>query len=108
VQNALDATPPDGRVWIAIEREGNMAVIEVGDTGHGMPSEFILERLFKPFQTTKQAGMGIGAFESRQYVQELGGDIKVDSTENVGTRFRVKLPLIEICMTSDLNQPETT
>lgn len=108
VQNALDATPPDGKVWITVERDGNMAAIEVGDTGRGMSAEFLRERLFKPFQTTKQAGMGIGAYESRQYVRELGGDIFVESAEYEGTCFRVKLPLIEVRNTSDLKQPEMT
>jgi len=108
VQNALDATPPDGRVWIDIGREGSMATVEVGDTGRGMSAEFMRERLFKPFQTTKQAGMGIGAYESRQYVQELGGDIRVESKENAGTRFVIKLPLIEVSRASDLKQLENT
>lgn len=83
-----------------------MAQIEVGDTGKGMSADFIRDRLFKPFQTTKQTGMGIGAYESRQYIQELGGEIHVESEENVGTRFRVRLPLLEIRTTSDLQQPE--
>ncbi|MDO8348493.1 MAG: PEP-CTERM system histidine kinase PrsK [Rugosibacter sp.] len=106
VQNAIDATPADGRVWMTVRREAGMAQIEVGDTGQGMSADFIRERLFKPFQTTKQAGMGIGAYESRQYIQELGGDIQVESEENAGTRFRVRLPLLEIQTTSDLQQPE--
>ncbi len=71
-----------------------------------MSADFIRERLFKPFQTTKQGGMGIGAYESRQYIQELGGEIHVESEENVGTCFRVRLPLLEIQTTSDLQQPE--
>jgi putative PEP-CTERM system histidine kinase len=106
VQNALDATPADGRVWIDIGRDGGMATIEVGDTGHGMSPQFVRERLFKPFQTTKQAGMGIGAYESRQYIQELGGDIRVESAENIGTRFLIRLPLIELSQSSDLQQAE--
>lgn len=106
VQNAIDATSADGRVWMTVRREAGMAQIEVGDTGQGMSADFIHERLFKPFQTTKQAGMGIGAYESRQYIQELGGDIQVESEENAGTRFRVRLPLLEIQTTSDLQQPE--
>lgn len=108
VQNALDATPPEGKVWINIGREGSMATVEVGDTGRGMSAEFMRERLFKPFQTTKQAGMGIGAYESRQYVQELGGDIRVESNENGGTRFLIKLPLIEVSKASDLKQLESS
>lgn len=107
VQNALDATPPQGAVWMAVKREAGMAQIEIGDTGQGMSADFMRERLFKPFQTTKQAGMGIGAYESRQYIQELGGEIQVESEENVGTRFLVRLPLLEIQTTSDLQQMET-
>ena len=55
--------------------------------------EFVRERLFKPFQTTKKAGMGIGVYESVQYISGLGGKILVDSTVQVGTRVRVLLPL---------------
>lgn len=96
VQNALDATPSEGRVWLQLRRHGGMAEIEVGDTGCGMSPEFIRERLFKPFATTKESGMGIGAYESRQYVREIGGDIRVESEENVGTRFHVLLPILDI------------
>ena len=71
-------------------------MIEVGDTGHGMTQEFVREQLFKPFLTTKATGMGIGAYESFQYVQELGGRVQVDSTVDVGTQVRLLLPLFEL------------
>jgi signal transduction histidine kinase len=71
-----------------------------------MTREFIRTRLFKPFQTTKQAGMGIGAYESFQYVQELGGKIEVDSELNRGTRVTMLLPLFEIRTESDLHALE--
>ncbi len=93
VQNAIDATPDDGRVWIRLGRQDGQALVEVGDTGHGMTPEFVRDRLFKPFQTTKQGGMGIGAYESFQYVHELGGQVQVDSTPDVGTCVRLLLPL---------------
>jgi putative PEP-CTERM system histidine kinase len=93
VQNAIDATGPGGRVWLRARHEGSQALVEVGDTGHGMTKEFVRDRLFKPFQTTKSSGMGIGAFESQQYVKELGGAIEVDSEPNVGTTVTVRLPL---------------
>lgn len=96
VQNALDATESGGRVWVKLERQGEHALVVVGDTGHGMSPEFIRERLFKPFQTTKPAGMGIGAYESFQYVHELGGKVSVDSEVNVGTRVSLLLPLFEV------------
>jgi putative PEP-CTERM system histidine kinase len=96
VQNAIDATDKDGRVWIRLARQGEHALVEVGDTGHGMTPEFVRERLFKPFQTTKATGMGIGAYESFQYVQELGGRVQVDSSPNRGTSVTLLLPLFEV------------
>ena len=58
-----------------------------------MSEEFLRERLFKPFETTKADGMGIGVFEMREYIHALGGDVQVESTEMTGTRFRISLPL---------------
>ena len=92
VQNAIDATARDGRVWVKLGQEDNQAVIEVGNTGHGMSAEFVRDSLFKPFQSTKRTGMGIGAYESQQYVHELGGRILVESTVTVGTRFGFSYP----------------
>jgi putative PEP-CTERM system histidine kinase len=106
VQNALDATPEHGRVWVSLGKRGDRAVVEVGDTGQGMSQEFIRERLFKPFQSTKQAGMGIGAYESAQYIRELGGELQVESQENMGTRVTMVLPLFEAGSRSDLHETE--
>ena len=106
VQNAFDATPNSGQVKLTLSRRASQACIEVTDTGVGMTREFIRTRLFKPFQTTKQAGMGIGAYESFQYVQELGGKIEVDSELNRGTRVTMLLPLFEIRTESDLQALE--
>jgi len=107
VQNAFDATDPSGHVWLWLERAGGQARIVVKDTGQGMTQDFIRERLFKPFQTTKQAGMGIGAYESYQYVQELGGKIEVQSEVNQGTTVTLLLPLFETQKTSDLHSVES-
>ncbi|TMH19247.1 MAG: PEP-CTERM system histidine kinase PrsK [Betaproteobacteria bacterium] len=93
VQNALDATTGRGRVSVRLRRDDNTAVIEVTDSGVGMTPEFVRDRLFKPFQTTNAAGMGVGMYESAQYVTGVGGQILVDSTPDVGTRVRVVLPL---------------
>ncbi len=108
VQNAFDATQSPGRVWLKLDRISGQALIEVGDTGQGMSEEFVRERLFKPFQTTKQAGMGIGAYESFQYVQELGGKITVNSQLGKGTIIAVLLPLFESQRLSDLQPLEAT
>lgn len=93
VQNAAEATPKDGRIRIVLTRHGNLAQIDVEDTGKGMSEQFIRESLFRPFESTKDHGMGIGAFESREYVRELGGSLEVESRENAGTTFRIRLPL---------------
>jgi signal transduction histidine kinase len=74
-------------------------LVEVGDSGHGMSPEFVRERLFKPFQTTKPTGMGIGAYESFQYVHELGGKLSVDSALDVGTQVDLLLPLFDVGLT---------
>jgi putative PEP-CTERM system histidine kinase len=108
VQNAFDATDPSGRVWLSLDRASGQARIVVGDTGQGMSPDFVRERLFKPFQTTKQAGMGIGAFESYQYVQELGGRIEVDSVPGRGTLIKLLLPLFESQKDTDLTLLEAT
>ncbi|MBL8399721.1 MAG: PEP-CTERM system histidine kinase PrsK [Candidatus Accumulibacter sp.] len=96
VQNALDATEDRGRVWVRLTRQGTQALVEVGDSGHGMSPEFVRERLFKPFQTTKPTGMGIGAYESFQYIHELGGKMTVDSAVDVGTQVDLLLPLFDV------------
>ncbi|MFN3789586.1 XrtA/PEP-CTERM system histidine kinase PrsK [Massilia sp.] len=93
IQNAIEATPRTGSVEIRLLREADRAVIEIADTGEGMSEEFIRERLFKPFDSTKSAGMGIGVFESREYIIELGGNLEVSSKPGAGTTFRVSLPL---------------
>jgi putative PEP-CTERM system histidine kinase len=93
VQNALDATAGSGTVSVRLQRDDGAAMIEVKDSGVGMTPEFVRDRLFKPFQTTKATGMGVGMYESSLYVAELGGRILVDSTPNAGTRVRVLLPL---------------
>ena len=95
VQNALDATSDGGTVAVRLHRDDRFATIEITDTGVGMAPEFIRDRLFKPFETTKAGGMGIGVYESWQYVSGLGGQILVDSVPGSGTRVRVLLPLGE-------------
>lgn len=92
-QNALDATPADGKVWIRLFRQNEHAVIEVGDTGCGMSEDFVHNHLFRPFDSTKSAGMGIGAYESAQYITELGGSLDVDSQIGQGTLIRIRLPV---------------
>ena len=73
--------------------EGAFAVIAISDDGAGMSEEFVRDQLFHPFQTTKPQGMGIGMYESIQYVNGISGRIAVESALDAGTRFDVYLPL---------------
>jgi putative PEP-CTERM system histidine kinase len=94
IRNAQDATPADGRIIVRLFRRSDSAIIEVQDTGAGMDKEFIRDRLFRPFDSTKgKSGMGIGVYESRDYIHKLGGDIEVISRVGEGTTFRVRLPI---------------
>ena len=105
-QNALDATRPEQEVGIKVLRAGSQACVEVGDDGCGMTEEFVETRLFKAFQTTKETGMGIGSYESFQYVRELGGKVSVDSHPSRGTVITLLLPLLEISRASDLHRQD--
>jgi signal transduction histidine kinase len=93
LQNASEVCAAGGSVEVALGTQANGAVIEVRDNGCGMSEAFIREKLFQPFSSTKAHGMGIGAFESREYLREVGGALDVESTEGVGTIFRIRLPL---------------
>jgi len=97
IRNAQDATPDDGRIIVRLFRRSDFAIVEVQDTGTGMDKEFIKERLFRPFDSTKgKSGMGIGVYESRDYIHKLGGDIDVISRVGEGTTFRVRLPISDV------------
>jgi signal transduction histidine kinase len=70
-----------------------MVNVSIKDTGEGMSSEFVREHLFRPFDSTKGSeSMGIGAYQARDYVRTLGGQITVSSEVGFGTEFSVTLP----------------
>ncbi len=93
IQNACEATPYDGHVEILLDSSPTEAILEIQDSGKGMEEDFIKERLFRPFDSTKTSGMGIGAYECRTYMEELGGRVLVSSTVGKGTCFRLSFPL---------------
>jgi putative PEP-CTERM system histidine kinase len=93
VQNALDATGDNLCVVVNTRVEGDQGVIEVIDSGTGMSADFVRNRLFKPFVSTKPGGFGIGAFEARELVHAMHGRLEVESREGLGSRFTVRLPL---------------
>lgn len=96
IQNAQDATKqkPDGWVKLSLNIEGDYAALKIIDNGIGMDEKFIAERLFKPFDTTKgNAGMGIGAYEARDYILKNHGQLDVESQAGKGTTITLHLPL---------------
>jgi len=95
IQNAVEATPSDGNVSVKLRRDGAKALIEVCDSGQGMSEEFVKDSLFKPFESTKVTGMGIGTYESREYIRELGGEMEVRTAPGRGSTFVIALPVAE-------------
>jgi len=93
VQNAVEAAGEDGHVRVRLGRGGQYALLEVDDDGSGMEPEFIRDQLFRPFNSTKEAGYGIGAFQCRELVRELKGQMTVSSVPGEGTTMRVQLPV---------------
>ncbi len=91
--NAAEAVGEQGEILVATARRGRSAVLTVSDNGCGMSQEFLTRLLFKPFQTTKSQGLGIGMFHSKMIVEAHQGRIEVESRAGEGTTFRVFLPL---------------
>jgi signal transduction histidine kinase len=94
IRNAQDATDESGHIGVEATVNGNIAAVSIKDTGKGMSAQFIRERLFRPFDSTKGSeSMGIGAYQARDYVRTLGGQVAVSSQIGVGTEFLIRLPL---------------
>jgi len=96
VRNAQEAAGIDGTVLLQSTFDAESATITVRDNGPGMDATFIRERLFRPFDSTKGSkGMGIGAYQAREYVRQLGGTVEVQSSPGAGTAFLIRLPLCQ-------------
>lgn len=92
VLNAAEAVPPNGQIRVETSLTKGWVVLTVADNGCGMAPEFLQGSLFRPFQTTKKEGFGIGMFQSKMIVEAHGGRVEVESQLNKGTTFRVFLP----------------
>lgn len=94
VINALEAMgAKGGRLTVEAGRlDGDYIFFSVADTGVGMSDEFIKTKLYRPFSTTKNKGIGLGLFTCREVVEAHGGRLEVESSPGAGTRFRVVLP----------------
>lgn len=93
VINALEAMPEGGSLRVTTKMDNGNAIIAVADSGKGMTDDFIRDRLFHPFATTKKKGIGLGLYSCRDIVEQHGGRIDVSSKVDVGTEFRMVLPI---------------
>ncbi len=93
LMNANDAAGPDGQITISTNIQDNWALVSMADNGCGMSREFIEKKLFRPFQTTKKLGMGIGLYHCKTIIDAHGGKLNVESEEGRGTTFRILLPI---------------
>jgi putative PEP-CTERM system histidine kinase len=91
--NARDAIGSDGQIRIETAQRDGRAVLSVTDNGCGMSPDFLRDSLFRPFQTTKKKGLGVGMFQSKMIVEAHRGNIQVESEPGKGTKFGVYLPL---------------
>lgn len=94
--NALEAMPQGGKLHLATESAAAGNVIRVTDSGKGMAPEFVRDRLFHAFATTKKKGIGLGLYSCREIIEQHGGRIEVESQEGVGTEFRIVLPPAQV------------
>ncbi|MBI2889185.1 MAG: PAS domain S-box protein [Nitrospirae bacterium] len=94
LQNAIQATPKGGRISARTLAQDGWAVIEVSDTGCGIPATE-LNKIFEPFYTTKEKGTGLGLALSRSIVIQHGGRLDAESALGKGSTFRVRIPLPE-------------
>ncbi len=95
IQNAVDSVNKEGMVNIElINKDNDVFHIVISDNGEGMSADFIANRLFQPFDSTKGvSGMGIGVYQSQQYIRSLKGDIQVTSKLESGSTFTIILPI---------------
>lgn len=92
IRNAIEATPPGGKIIISTSREGDNIVLSITDTGRGIHKEN-LERIFDPFFSTKELRFGMGLPLVRQIVAEHLGDLKIDSELGKGTTVKMIFPV---------------
>jgi putative PEP-CTERM system histidine kinase len=96
LNNAREVGANDDVVTVVVRPENTFLAIEITDQGPGMSAEFIRDRLFRPFASTKRDGLGIGAYQARELLRKAGGDLLVESREGVGTTMRILLPAVPL------------
>ena len=90
--NAKEASVDRAPIHLEYGQEDGLVFIHVTDKGCGMSAQFIKDRLFKPFETTKKHGFGIGLYQCKQIIESHRGRIIVESSQGEGTKFSIFLP----------------
>jgi signal transduction histidine kinase len=91
LSNAFRWTPDGGRIQLSLEQENGSVSVSVRDTGPGIPTKE-RERIFRPFFSGDGQGTGLGLAISKELAGALGGDIRLESTDGLGSRFELLLP----------------
>ena len=105
LDNAVEAGGDDETVDIAVQAAGPQVWIDIKDRGPGMAPEFVRDKLFLPFSTTKHNGHGIGAYQARALVRSAGGDVVVLGRPAGGTTLRIMLPCVVVTDATDAPVP---
>lgn len=108
ISNAKDAIEDEGKIEIALSLktlEKKYLIIEIKDTGCGIPEEN-LEKIFLPFFTTKKESSGLGLFLVKNHITSLGGKLEVESKVNLGTTFKIWVPALSVTLLSPLKKSE--
>lgn len=97
IKNAQEATDNQGFVDVTLSKEEDDAIIVIEDNGIGMDEDFLRDRLFKPFDTTKSGkGMGIGVYQTQEFICSLNGSVTVESSPGKGSTFTISIPTCAI------------
>jgi len=95
ILNAKQAVGENGDIWVAMGQSGGVVVITVDDSGNGIPPS-MLETLFRPSQSSRPGGLGVGLYQCKQIVEAHRGTIQVRSEVGKGTQVRIELPLLPL------------
>lgn len=95
ILNAIQAINGVGNIHIRTKNEEKIIIIEVEDTGHGIPQD-LLPKIFEPLFTTRQIGTGLGLVSCKNIIEKHGGSIEIRTRRDMGTTFIISLPKIHI------------
>ncbi|WDT73574.1 MAG: ATP-binding protein (plasmid) [Candidatus Manganitrophus sp.] len=94
IANSLDAMPEGGELRVSSQNQKNADRVEISikDTGSGIPKAQ-MDKVFKPFYTTKSKGMGVGLSLAKRIIERHGGTLRLESEEGIGTTVSLHIPL---------------